>query len=269
MSRRSSSRSASHIALVLGAIAVAGVPLSLRIAHADPPARTESSRAPSATETGRSSSPPPSSDEGAIECNEQRADPALIRRNYIPIGGAPDEVRRRREAHAAAIRLRTERYGRFEAFGDASLNAHTPSYYTEIATFMGLPVRMNRRVIPALHCVEHDIETRCASTPYRPHRLEGLRTANSFRGGEISNHVYGIAIDIDPQRNPCCGCGTMFANNPHCRAHTSNVYERMEMPRCWIDSFERFGFYWLGNDRQLRDLMHFEFLADPDRIVRR
>lgn len=39
------------------------------------------------------------------------------------------------------------------------------------------------------------------------------------------------------------------------------------MPRCWVSAFERFGFYWLGRDA-LEDTMHFEFLGDPDRILR-
>jgi hypothetical protein len=34
-----------------------------------------------------------------------------------------------------------------------------------------------------------------------------------------------------------------------------------------VDTFERFGFYWLGND-VLEDTMHFEFLGDPDKIIK-
>jgi hypothetical protein len=41
----------------------------------------------------------------------------------------------------------------------------------------------------------------------------------------------------------------------------------MAMPECWVHAFERYGFYWLGHD-VLRDTMHFEFLGDPDRIVK-
>ena len=41
----------------------------------------------------------------------------------------------------------------------------------------------------------------------------------------------------------------------------------MAMPECWVHAFERFGFYWLGHD-VLQDTMHFEFLGDPDRIVK-
>jgi hypothetical protein len=45
------------------------------------------------------------------------------------------------------------------------------------------------------------------------------------------------------------------------------VFERTALPRCWIDAFERFGFYWLGRDPGLRDTMHFEFLGDPELIA--
>ena len=37
------------------------------------------------------------------------------------------------------------------------------------------------------------------------------------------------------------------------------------MPECWVRAFEKYGFYWLGHDT-LMDTMHFEFLADPNRI---
>ena len=43
--------------------------------------------------------------------------------------------------------------------------------------------------------------------------------------------------------------------------------ERAALPACWIKSFERFGFHWLGRDA-LEDTMHFEFLGDPERITR-
>ena len=48
---------------------------------------------------------------------------------------------------------------------------------------------------------------------------------------------------------------------------STRQFERTELPRCWIDTFERYGFYWLGRDPQLRDTMHFEFLGNPERII--
>jgi hypothetical protein len=34
-----------------------------------------------------------------------------------------------------------------------------------------------------------------------------------------------------------------------------------------VNAFTKFGFYWLGED-PMQDTMHFEFLGDPDTIVK-
>jgi hypothetical protein len=130
---------------------------------------------------------------------------------------------------------------------------------------MNLPIRMHRRVIPALKCVEEAIKQACADHPYTPHALAGIRFRNTYRGGEVTNHIYGIAIDVDPAVNTCCGCVTPWNDAPACKKPAKTEYDRMAMPECWVHAFERYGFYWLGHDR-LRDTMHFEFLGDPDRI---
>ncbi len=132
---------------------------------------------------------------------------------------------------------------------------------------MNLPVRMHRKVVPALRCVEEEIKRACADHPYTPQALAGIRFRNTYRGGEVTNHIYGIAIDVDPARNTCCGCVPPWNDAPACKRPAKTEYERMQMPECWVHAFERYGFYWLGHDR-LRDTMHFEFLGDPDRIVK-
>jgi hypothetical protein len=195
--------------------------------------------------------------DGQYRCREQAPRSELVRSYYVSAGGS---------ARERALRYRTEHYGYFRGFGQPSWNAHPPMYYARWTRFMGLPVRLNQRVVPVLRCVEREITRRCARQIYRPEQLVGIRPVNSFRGGEVSNHVYGIAVDIDPDRNPCCGCGGRFASHPNCVRPARTVYERMAMPECWVRAFERYGFYWLGNDRALRDTMHFEFLGDPDRI---
>ena len=204
---------------------------------------------------------PPPGDAGRSACVEQPPQPFLIRGFYV--AGTPGHGAAQ---HRAAIDYRTRHYGRFESFGAASLNPFPPMHYAVTARFMGLPVRVHRRIVPALACVEREIARACADRPYRPSRLNGIRPANSFHGGELSNHVYGIAIDVDPHRNPCCGCGAAFANHPTCRRPATTPYSRMDIPECWVRAFERYGFYWLGRDRALRDMMHFEFLGDPDRL---
>ena len=107
-----------------------------------------------------------------------------------------------------------------------------------------------------------------AKDEYHPHSIGGIRFANTYRGSEISNHVYGIAIDIEPDRNTCCGCVPPWTEHPLCQRRVSSIYERMAMPKSWVAIFERFGFYWLGHD-VLQDTMHFEFLGDPEKILDR
>jgi hypothetical protein len=190
-------------------------------------------------------------------CRRQQPLPFLVRGNYL----------HHRGEHARAIRWRTEHYGYFEGFGEREWNAHRPRFYARRTRFMGLPVTINQRVIPALRCVEAEIQRTCRAHPYRPRTLAGIRFRNTYHSGEITNHAYGIAIDIDPDRNTCCHCVGHWSEHPLCRRETRTIWERMVMPECWVNAFERYGFYWLGHDT-LQDTMHFEFLADPDRIVR-
>jgi hypothetical protein len=132
---------------------------------------------------------------------------------------------------------------------------------------MGLPISVHSKIVPALAAVEKHIANTCTGgSSYTPKAIGGFRSANTYRGAEVSNHLFGIAIDIDPGRNPCCGCVAPWPTNPICK-NQGSVYNRTSLPRCWIQSFERFGFDWLGHDT-LEDTMHFEFLGDPDRITR-
>jgi hypothetical protein len=125
---------------------------------------------------------------------------------------------------------------------------------------------MHEKVIPALECVEEQLKRDCSEFDYRPKNLSERRRKNTYKNGEVSNHVYGIAIDIDPLKNPCCKCLEPWASSERCHGNKT-VWQRMAMPECWVRTFERFGFYWLGHD-VLEDTMHFEFLGDPDRIRR-
>ena len=131
---------------------------------------------------------------------------------------------------------------------------------------MGLPVVLHEKVLPALACVEAALLRDCQQYPYRPKDLGGLRLENTFKDYEVSNHVYGIAIDIDPDLNPCCHCVGKWNQAEACKKVVSSPFERMAMPKCWVDVFERYGFHWLGHD-ELEDTMHFEFLGDPERIM--
>jgi hypothetical protein len=191
----------------------------------------------------------------ASACNDQAPQDFLVRGNFLK---APDGNRR-------AIQYRTDQYGYFKGFGRPAADARSPSAYVVETTFMGLKVKMHRKVVPALACVEEEIKRSCAEHPYVAHALAGIRYKNTYRGGEVTNHAYGIAIDVDPAINTCCGCVPPWNDAPRCKRPAKTEYDRMAMPECWVHAFERFGFYWLGHD-VLRDTMHFEFLGDPDRI---
>ena len=205
--------------------------------------------------------------ENTTQCAYQEAQPFLIRSSYRLLDAKTAEERHERDAlHKKTIEYRTKNYGYFEGFGKRAWNKRPPPFYTKTTTFFGLTVRVNERIHPALQCIEQQIRAECAAFPYQPKRLSGLRTKNTYHSGEISNHVYGIAIDVDPANNTCCRCVPPWDEHPKCQKPASSIYERMAMPRCWVDVFERFGFYWLGRD-MLQDTMHFEFLGDPDKIL--
>jgi hypothetical protein len=205
-----------------------------------------------------SSSPGDSGTGPASACNEQAPQDFLIRANFRKEGLA---------ALQRAIQYRTDTYGYFKGFGHGGADAPAPSSYVVSTTFMDLPIKMHRKVVPALKCVEEEIKRACDGHPYTPRALAGIRFHNTYRGGEVTNHIYGIAIDIDPALNTCCGCVKPWNEAPACQRPAKTEYDRMAMPECWVHGFERYGFYWLGHD-VLRDTMHFEFLGDPDRIVK-
>jgi len=204
--------------------------------------------------TSDASAPSAIAEEAA--CNDQAPQDFLVRGNFLKEGRAGLE---------RAIQYRTDQYGYFPGFGRPAPGAKPPSAYVTTTTFMGLPVRMHRKVVPALKCAEEEIRRTCGAHPYAPSALAGIRFRNTYRGGEVTNHAYGIAIDIDPSINTCCGCVPPWNDAAACKRQPKSEYDRMAMPECWVHAFERYGFYWLGHDR-LRDTMHFEFLGDPDRI---
>lgn len=191
---------------------------------------------------------PPVSQTG---CFPQPPQDFLVRENYRRTPGGLE----------ATFAYRTKEYGYVEGFGDPSLNATTPPENATMTTFFDIPVKLNKRVVASLRCVEAEIRATCG-TGYQPKNLSGLRLKNTFLGGEVSNHMYGIALDVDPLLNPCCGCRGHWAADPRCNKQVTSEFERMDMPECWVHVFEKYGWYWLGHDA-LKDTMHFEFLGIP------
>lgn len=205
--------------------------------------------------------------ENETACNYQEPIPWLIRENFLARARhSREEQRARRRLQAKAVRFRTEHYGYYEGFGRASWNRRRPLDNATRVEFMGRRTRLNEAIAPVLSCVEEQLRAECG-TDYMPRRLSGIRDRNTYHNGQISNHVYGIAIDIDPNENTCCRCVGRWQEHELCQSDAESIYDRMAMPPCWVHVFERFGFYWLGRD-DMQDTMHFEFLGDPDHILK-
>lgn len=196
-------------------------------------------------------------------CRPQRALEFLERSSFVHD--------RALDAHGneRALKFRVRHYGRVDGAPFAEENNRSAYSYAVNTHFFGRPIQVHRAIEPALECVERRIRSVCQAPDeqYRPKAVGGFRNTNTYRGGEVSNHLFGIAIDIDPDRNPCCGCVAPWPSHPACQGKVETVLDRSALPRCWVRAFERYGFYWLGNDPQLRDTMHFEFLGDPDRVI--
>jgi hypothetical protein len=229
-----------------------------------PPIHVEERPREGEIEPSERAQPPQDQQRSDDDCNEQDAQEALARSHLNRPAKSREDRAEMLRLRAQAIAFRTENYGYFEGFGDRKLNAKSPAQQSIATTFFGLPVVMHERIVPALKCVETRLKRDCAQYDYRPSNLSGLRKKNTYVGGEVSNHVYGIAIDIDPLKNPCCKCLEPWSSSERCRGNKT-VWQRMAMPKCWVTTFERYGFYWLGHD-VLEDTMHFEFLGDPDAI---
>ena len=251
--------------LLLVTVASAEEPKPPESKDARNPVTTTETKAESASATSAISFTSP--DGKAFKCREQSAQPFLVRGNWFPKTNDPDKVKAARKLLEEAIKYRTEKYGYFEGFGSKNANPHPPKHYAKAVSFMGMSAQVHEKIIPALKCVEAALKASGAANEYKPHAMGGMRFHNTYKGVEVSNHVYGIAVDIEPDRNTCCGCVAPWNENPVCKDKSkTTVWQRMVMPKSWVDTFEKYGFYWLGHD-VLQDTMHFEFLGDPDKIV--
>lgn len=240
-------------------------------AEAAPKSKAASTKKAKRSASRKSASSPRRSDKAYSEpkakpfrgvCRVQRARKSLKRESFVRGGQL------QADAHNRALKWRIERYGRIEGVPFEKLNPKSAYSHAKPVRFMGLPLTVHEKIAPALTCVEKRIRKTCngKGRRYVPKAVGGFRQGNTYRGGEVSNHLFGIAVDIDPERNPCCGCVDPWPNHPACKKETKKVVDKAELTQCWIDAFERYGFYWLGRDT-LEDTMHFEFLGDPDRII--
>jgi|GEM_PF-2979000 peptidoglycan hydrolase-like protein with peptidoglycan-binding domain len=114
---------------------------------------------------------------------------------------------------------------------------------------------------------------RCMSTTRRD--CKGMTPAN------LSNHAYGLALDVDPAKNP--EQNVRDGADPTTGQYVSACGAAMKtsIPEWVVRSAQRWGLYWLGypsrhrcrtasspSSSSYRDPMHFEFRGTPDLAAR-
>ncbi|HTL11602.1 MAG TPA: hypothetical protein VL588_03895, partial [Bdellovibrionota bacterium] len=114
-----------------------------------------------------------------VECHPQEAQEFLLRSTTIH---NPEALKR-------SIAYRRQEYG-----SPVSTDAGSAASQAVDTLFMGLPVKLHRRIVDAVACAEKKIRSECAE-PYHAGHLSGLRLKNTYTGGEVSNHLFGLALD--------------------------------------------------------------------------
>jgi len=104
--------------------------------------------------------------------------------------------------------------------------------------FFGRPITVNALIVPYLDRVQTDIQDKKINYSFDNVQAFNLRAKRD--GGGLSLHSWGIALDINPERNPQGGDS--------------------DIPPAVIDIFKKHGFFWGGDwTGQDRDPMHFEW----------
>ena len=101
-------------------------------------------------------------------CNEQAPQDFLIRGNFL----------KEKDGNARAIQWRTDHYGWFPGFGRPGPDALPPSASVVDTTFMGLPVKMHRKVVPGARAASR----RTSSSPAPTTRTRRTRSRASASG---------------------------------------------------------------------------------------
>lgn len=105
----------------------------------------------------------------------------------------------------------------------------------------GSNVTVNQKITPFLDNVQKQVND--AKTGYTFDDIQTYNNRSKRGGGGKSLHSYGIAIDINPSRNPATGSGVV----------------QTDIPQKIIDIFRQNGFIWGGEWVGERDAMHFEW----------
>lgn len=121
--------------------------------------------------------------------------------------------------------------------------------------FLGKSVQVHKNVAGCLNAVVNELKVNQVN--YTIKQIGGWRSG--MGGGGLSNaadgyHYYGVAIDINPDTNPC------YFVSPFswCYKSTDGT-TNYDIPRAMIDAFHHHGWSWGGGWHSMKDLMHFEY----------
>ncbi|PIO06974.1 hypothetical protein COT47_02005, partial [Candidatus Woesearchaeota archaeon CG08_land_8_20_14_0_20_43_7] len=158
-----------------------------------------------------------------------------------------------------------------------------PSANLGTTTFRGKTITMNKKVLPLFDCISKEIDNTCSAADknYQLTSVSDTRETNTYSGGGISKHLYGIAIDLNPATNPFCystPTNQGASGSSKCPTSPSKPEDNIikDLPQCWIDAMQKYGFLWGGTKQWSmleaaakdwgRDSMHFNFYGDPSTI---
>lgn len=113
-------------------------------------------------------------------------------------------------------------------------------------------VQVHEKLAPCLESVEAARKSKNIDYVSSPEKggIGGYRATDGQIGND-SYHVYGAAIDINPETNPYCNGSSVVGDPAYC--------DNPEIPMELVKIFRDHGFYWGGDYNSLKDYMHFEW----------
>lgn len=128
-----------------------------------------------------------------------------------------------------------------------------------VVALQSWPVQVHREAAAAFEQVDERLKT----VGYQIHEpVEGFYFRSVAGRSVLSNHAYGIAVDVNPSTNPRCGVSQF------CRCYNKLI---TDMSPEFVQAFKDAGFSWGGDWTDHPDPMHFEWdgwrsaLSEPTR----
>ncbi len=133
--------------------------------------------------------------------------------------------------------------------------------YLTTIDFMGTRVQVHRAARDSFLAVVEDIRL-CEDEETKNYNFWNPEWGGNSGGtyncrkntndpSKMSMHAYGMAIDINPWKNPNC------PKDPQCNGMNVVI---TNIPDCVIDAFKKNGFKWGGDFSSVKDTMHFEWV---------